>query len=106
MLCRHASSKRHTAPGCSSQRDVGNARQPTMHAHNVVLFETAARPHVGRRAVMSGLQQAIQFRSQIPIYLESMKFFSATRAGTVVANLLVRKAMVAGHILEADEQCR
>jgi hypothetical protein len=55
---------------------------------------------------MSGLQQAIQFRSQIRIYLESMKFFSVTRTGTVVANLLVRKAMVAGHILEADEQCR
>src|SRR6266581_1761658 len=37
---------------------------------------------------MSGLQQAAQSPSQFPIYLESMKFSPATRAGTVVANLL------------------
>jgi hypothetical protein len=53
---------------------------------------------------MSGLQQAAQFPSQIPIYLESMKFSLAARAGTVVANPVFRKAMVAGCILEAEEQ--
>jgi hypothetical protein len=53
---------------------------------------------------MSGLQQAAQLPSQIPIYLESMKFFPAARAGTVVANPLASKAMVAGCILETEEQ--
>jgi hypothetical protein len=53
---------------------------------------------------MSGLQQAAQLPSQILIYLESMNFFAATRTGTVVANPLARKAMVAGCILETEEQ--
>jgi hypothetical protein len=53
---------------------------------------------------MSGLQQAAQFPSHISIYLESMKYFAAAGAGTVVANPLARKAMVAGCILEAEEQ--
>jgi hypothetical protein len=53
---------------------------------------------------MSGLQQAPQFSFGLPIYLESMEVFPATHAGTVVANPLLRKAMVAGCILEAEEQ--
>jgi hypothetical protein len=40
MLCRHASSKRHTAPGVPAR--IVSAQQPTRHARNVVLFETAA----------------------------------------------------------------
>jgi hypothetical protein len=71
---------------------------------NVVLFETAACRHVGSRAVMSGLQQAPQFPFRLSIYLESMEILLAARAGTVVANPLVRKAMVAGCILEAEKQ--
>jgi hypothetical protein len=53
---------------------------------------------------MSGLQQAAQFPGRLSIYLESMKFLLAARAGTVVANPVSRKAMVAGCILEAEEQ--
>jgi hypothetical protein len=53
---------------------------------------------------MSGLQQVRQFRPGFSIYLETIKFLLARGAGTVVANPLPRKAMVAGCILEAEEQ--
>jgi hypothetical protein len=53
---------------------------------------------------MSGLQQASQLLVCFAISLESMKFSRASRAGTVVANPLLRKAMVAGCILEAEGQ--
>jgi hypothetical protein len=53
---------------------------------------------------MSGLQQASRFSSGFSIYLETIKFLLAMGAGTVVANPLLRKAMVAGCILEAEEQ--
>jgi hypothetical protein len=53
---------------------------------------------------MSGLQQAAQFPRHRSIYLESMKVLFVASAGTVVANPLSRKAMVAGCILEAEEQ--
>jgi hypothetical protein len=53
---------------------------------------------------MSGLQQAPQFPFGFSIYLETIEFLLAMGAGTVVANPLLRKAMVAGCILEAEEQ--
>jgi hypothetical protein len=53
---------------------------------------------------MSGLQQAPQFSFAMSIYLETIKFLLFRDAGTVVANPLPRKAMVAGCILEAEEQ--
>jgi hypothetical protein len=53
---------------------------------------------------MSGLQQAPQFPFGFSIYLETINFFLIADAGTVVANPLPRKAMVAGCILEAEEQ--
>jgi hypothetical protein len=53
---------------------------------------------------MSGLQQGPQFSSGLSIYLETIKFLLAIGAGTVVADPLSRKAMVAGCILEAEEQ--
>jgi hypothetical protein len=53
---------------------------------------------------MSGLQQDPQFSFAPSIYLETIKFFLITDAGTVVANPLLRKAMVAGCILEAEGQ--
>jgi hypothetical protein len=51
---------------------------------------------------MSGLQQAPQFPFRRSIYLESNKFLPAAHAGTVVANPVFRKAMVAGCILKAE----
>jgi hypothetical protein len=53
---------------------------------------------------MSGLQQAPHFSFDAAISLESIQFSARAHIGTVVANSLLCKAMVAGFILETEEQ--